>query len=110
MSFIVVGQKPTFWKCGEAGHLFSSCSKKASGSQAPINQNLSLTMSLSSASPVMGMPASRTSLFKPQVGSSSKSTFPEEPSPTASAVVEKEKGEWLVAGRIKEKCQTVGTQ
>lgn len=36
-----------------------------------------------------------------------KPPFPEEPSPTASAVM---KEEWLVAGRAREKLQTAGSQ
>lgn len=106
---IMTGWKPTFWKCREANPLTSFCpERKASGSQAPVNQNLSLTVSLISTSLVMGMPASRTCVFKPQVRSSSKFTFPEELSPAASAVVKKGEGEWLVTGRAKEKRQTVG--
>lgn len=80
----------------------------ASGSKAPVDQNPPLTVSLSSTLPVMGMSAS--SVVKPLVGSSSKSTFPKEPLPTASAVLEKGEGEWLDASRARGKHQTAGPQ
>lgn len=48
-------------------------------------------------------------MFKPQVRSSSKFTFPEELSPAASAVVKKGEGEWLVTGRAQREAPDSGS-
>lgn len=62
-------RKPTCWRCGENGHLFSSCSeKKASGFLVAGDQNPPLVDIVSSASPVMGLPTTRTGAENPSVG------------------------------------------
>lgn len=58
----------------------------------------------------MGMSATGTGVVKPHDGSCSGSKFPEKPLPTACAVAEKEKEEWLIAGRVRGKHQTVWSQ
>lgn len=59
--------------------------------------------------PVMGIPSFGTGGVKTQVGSSSRPPFLKKLCHAASAVVEKgERGEWVVAGRVKREAPYSG--
>lgn len=66
MTIIVIGRRPTCWKCGQTGHLSSSCTEVLAS--AHPNPRL-VECVIVSVSPVMGMATIRTGVDKPPVGS-----------------------------------------
>lgn len=89
MPLIVTGCRPTYWKCGETGDLFSYCpEKKASVVLGPAIANIPLVESSLFVSPVMCIP---TRAFE---------------KPFTAACVVAGKGEWHVVVRDKMKHQT----
>lgn len=81
-----------------AVYLSSSClEKKTSECHAPVDQEPHQITSLNYATPVIGMPFSGTGAVKSPVGLISQHPFPENALPDASAVLDKEVAERLVA-------------
>lgn len=69
MRVIVTSQKPTYWKCGENGHVSSSYAEK----KADPNPNLA--ESVISVSSVMGLPTTRSGAVKPSHKNISRPSF-----------------------------------
>lgn len=88
MPFIVTGRKSICWKYGETNHHSATCPEKnISGILTPTDQNPPPAESVKPASPLLGMPATGTSVVKPPVGSLLRPPFPVKPLPTACAIM-----------------------